>query len=68
MQDELCLQGLLADVLYSCGSQLSDLTAEDSSPIPKDLLGRVFVRAKLICADKVEISYHLYMVEVWITL
>lgn len=43
IQDELCLQGLLADVLYSCGSQLSDLIAEDSSPLHKDLLGRVFV-------------------------
>ena len=42
MQDELCLQRLLVDVLYSFGS---DLTAEGSSPVHKDLLGHVFARA-----------------------
>ena len=55
MQDELCLQQLLADVLYSFGS---DLTAEGSSPVHKDLLGHVFARANLTCADKVESSYY----------
>ena len=54
MQDELCLR-LLADVLYSFGS---DLTAEGSSPVYKDLLGHVFARANLTCADKVESSYY----------
>ena len=43
LQDELCLQGLLTAVVYSCESQLSDLTAEDSSLLHKDFLSHVFV-------------------------
>ena len=41
-----------------CGTQQSDLTPEDSSPLHKDLLGRVFVQANLTCSDKVEIPYY----------
>ena len=47
-----------SQIYFIAGSQLSDLIAEDSSPLHKNLLCRVFVRANLTCADKVEIPYY----------
>ena len=56
--EERCLQDLLCDVMYSCGSQLSDLVSDDTPPLHRDLLQRVFVLGNLTCSTRVETAYY----------
>ena len=56
--EEVLLQNLLCDVMYSCGSQLSDLVCDDTPPSHRDLLQRVFVLGNLTCSAQVETAYY----------
>ena len=56
--EEMCLQNLLCNVMYSCGSQLSNLLCDDTPPSYKDLLQRVFVLGNLTCSTRMETSYY----------
>ena len=44
--------------MYSCGSLLSELFGQETSPEQTDIGSRVFVRANHACADQVETVYY----------
>lgn len=46
------LKKIMDSVQYSCGSVLQDI---DCSPQYQEVIGKVYVRASLTCADKVEV-------------
>ncbi len=56
--ESLCLMALLTDAWYSCGSLLSKLIGNEASPLQKEIIARVFARANITCADKVETPYY----------
>ena len=58
LQEVLCLGEPLVGMVYSCGSLLSELTGQEASPQQTDLTSRMFIRANLVCADKVETAYY----------
>lgn len=57
-QDEMLLQEVLSGLMYSCGSQLSDILCDDTPPLQGDLLSRVFVVANLTCSTRIETAYY----------
>ena len=50
------LNSIIDLVQYSCGSIMKDI---EHNFRDQELIGKVYVRANLTCADKVEIPYYL---------
>lgn len=57
-EEGMCFQGLLCDVMYSCGSHLGDLVCTDTPPLHGDLIDRVFVLGNLTCSTQIETVYY----------
>ena len=57
-QTSMCLQDLLCDMMYSCGSKLGDLVCADTPPLHGELIDRVFVLGNLTCSTQIETAYY----------
>ena len=48
----------MPSIVYSCGSLLSELFGQETSPEQTYIVNHVFVRANHACADQVETVYY----------
>ena len=55
LQEVQYLKDELAEVMYSCGSEL---LGQEMSPEQTGIVNRVFIRANLACTDQVETAYY----------
>ena len=58
LQEVQYLKDKLVDMIYNCGSILTELLGQEPSPEQTDVVSRVFIRANLACTDAVETAYY----------
>ena len=58
LQEAQYLKDHLVGIVYSCGSLLSELFGQETSPGQTEIVSRVSVQANLACADQVETAYY----------